>query len=294
MHGTTLRKLAIALALAGTVSACASADRQVAVDLPPRLESPVPAERLIEVGMGLLERDQHREAAQLFSQALEQDPGRPEAKLGLAEAYLAGGAAKPALAAFSALAAVEAVKGAAMQGQGISLLLLGQTDAACDLLTRVVEAEPPLWRAWNALGRCHDLKARWDDARHAYAMALKTRPDAYIVHNNLGMSLMAQGRHGEAEAKFLDALAIRQDFEISRNNLRFALALQGRYRDAFVGAARHDMPVVLNNVGYAALLRGESDRAQAYFARAMEASPHFFEVAYENLQRTKTPGERPE
>lgn len=286
MNGIALRTAAIFIVVFA-LDACASSERRAPADIPPQSAIGVPAHRLVEVANSLLEREQYREAARLFGQALEKEPDHVGARLGVAEAYLGTGAASAAMPAFAALADVPAVKVAAAQGQGVSLLLLGQTDKAQEVLEAVVGAEPSAWRAWNALGRCYDLKQRWDDAARAYAMALGLKPDAYIVHNNLGMSLLSQARHGEAEAKFLDALTLRPDFEVSRNNLRFALALQGRYRDAFAGAARHDLPTVLNNVGYAALLRGENGRAQAYFSRAMEASPHFMEVAYENLRRAK-------
>jgi Flp pilus assembly protein TadD len=40
----------------------------------------------------------------------------------------------------------------------------------------------------------------------------------------------------------------------------------------------------LNNVGYVALLRGELKRAEAYFLRAIESSPSFYQPAAENLR----------
>jgi Tfp pilus assembly protein PilF len=294
MNEHALRKVAISIVMMIGLGACAATETANRIDGPTQPEAAIPAARLVETAKGLLEREQHRNAAQLFVQALDQQPDNAEAKLGLAETYLATGAVRQAQAAFDELAAggPATVEIAAKQGLGISLLLIGQADKAQDVLLRVVDADPSAWRAWNALGRCHDLKERWTEAEQAYAMALKAKPDAYAVHNNAGMSLLAQARHGEAEGRFLDALALRPDFDLARNNLRFALALQGRYRDAFAGAGRQELPAVLNNVGYAAMLRGDSDRAKAYFARAMEASPHFLEIAHENLQRAKGPGER--
>jgi Flp pilus assembly protein TadD len=257
----------------------------------PRSESVVATDRLLEVASQLLQEERHREAAQVFNQILDRQPDNAAAKIGLAETYLASGAIKPALAAFTELSELAEVKVAAMQGQGLSLVLLGQMDRGEELLRRVVATEPSSWRAWNALGRCYDSKQDWASSAHAYDMALKAKPDAYAVHNNIGVSLLSQARHSEAEAKFVDALAIRPNFETARNNLRFAIAMQGRYREAFAGTGRQDLPSVLNNVGYAAMLRGENDRAQAYFARALEVSPHFFEVAHQNLQRAKGPHE---
>lgn len=287
MSIATSSKAVIALAVVISLGGCATGERPAVSALPEAAESNVPPERLIATGNALLDKEQYQEAMQLFVQALQRDPERVEAKLGIAESYLGSGSLQMALAGFTELTEVLAVRITAMQGAGISLLRLGQTEKAQAMLTTVVGDAPSSWRAWNALGRCYDMQERWADAGNAYRRALAARPDSYAVHNNLGMSLLSQSRHAEAEQEFLAALSARPDFDVARNNLRFALALQGKYRDAFAGAQRQDMPTVLNNIGYAALLRGERDRAKAYFSRAMEASPHFFEIAYENLQRTK-------
>lgn len=269
-----------------------------ALSNPPRPISPAQSaeaeptpDRLVEIGNGLLEQGQYQEATKIFGKALGMQSDHVGAKLGVAESFLGVGALQRAYAAFTELTAIAAVNVPARQGQGIALLLLGKTDKARTLLQAVVSDDPGAWRAWNALGRCYDLAASWQESAHAYDMALKAKPKAPVVQNNIGMSLLSQGRYAEAEARFLEALAGRSDFETARNNLRFAIAMQGRYRDAFAGVARADLPVVLNNVGYAALLRGEKKRAEAYFQRAIETSPHFFELAYNNLQQAKGSGD---
>lgn len=294
MNGSSIRGVALSVLCVVALGGCAAGERRVVSELPSRQEAVVATDRLFEVASQLLQEERYREATRVYTQLVELQPDNSAAKLGLAETYLASGGIKPALAAFTDLSGVSEVKIAAMQGQGLSLILLGQLERGEELLRNVVALEPSSWRAWNALGRCYDSKKEWAKAAHAYDMALKVRPDAYAVHNNVGVSLLAQKRHSEAEAKFIDALALKPNFETARNNLRFAIAMQGRYREAFAGAGRQDLPDILNNVGYAAMLRGENDRAQAYFARALEASPHFFEVAHQNLQRAKGPNERAE
>jgi Flp pilus assembly protein TadD len=294
MKGSSIRGVTLTVLCLAALGACAGGERRVASELPPRQETVVATDRLFDVASQLLQEERHREAARVYTQILERQPDNAAAKLGMAETYLASGGIKPALAAFTDLSEVGEVKVAAMQGQGLSLILLGQLERGEEVLRSVVALDPSSWRAWNALGRCYDSRKDWAKAAHSYEMALKAKPDAYAVHNNIGVSLLAQQRHSEAEAKFVDTLALKPNFETARNNLRFAIAMQGRYREAFAGAGRQDLPEVLNNVGYAAMLRGENDRAQAYFARALEASPHFFEVAHQNLQRAKGPNERTE
>lgn len=285
------RKFWFSLALAVSLSACAAPGQRVSAEAEPVAQSAVPLQRLIEAGNSVLEKELYKEALQFFAQALQQDPASAEAKLGVAEAYLGSGSTSAAFEAFSMLADQGTSRASVLQGKGISLLQMGKRDEALPILVTAVREDPSLWRAWNALGRGHDLKRQWDEASRAYEAALKTRPGAHIVLNNWGMSLLAQSRFVDAEAKFSAALAARPDSDVTRNNLRFAFALQGKYRDAFTDATRQDMAVVLNNVGYAALLRGDRDRAKTYFVRAMEQSPHFFSVAHENLRKAEGPSE---
>ena len=274
-----------------SLAACAGPGPRVSAEAVPAAQNSVPPQRLIEAGKSVLEKELYKEALQFFAQALQQDPANAEAKLGVAEAYLGSGSTGAALEAFSVLVDHETVRTPALQGKGISLLQMGKRDEAVPILVAAVREDPSLWRAWNALGRGYDLKRQWDEASRAYEAALKARPMAHIVLNNWGMSLLAQSRYGDAEAKFSAALAARPDSDVTRNNLRFAFALQGKYRDAFTDATRQDMAVALNNVGYAALLRGDRDRAKTYFVRAMEQSPHFFSVAHENLRKAEGPSE---
>lgn len=280
-------KAIAALFVTVQLAACAMPSTPALTAANHKAEAALPPDRLVDIGNGLLVREQYRDAAKAFGEALSKQPDSAGAKLGLAESLLGMGALKPAYAAFTALAEMSEVGVLARQGQGITLLLLGQQEQAQAILLDVVKESPAAWRAWNALGRAYDMSENWGLSVHAYNMALQSKPNTSMVLNNLGMSLLSQGRYGESEKQFRDALTAQPDFEVARNNLRFAVAMQGRYRDAFVGVARSDMPTVLNNVGYAALLRGEKERAEAYFQRAIETSPHFFELAYNNLQRAK-------
>jgi Flp pilus assembly protein TadD len=67
--------------------------------------------------------------------------------------------------------------------------------------------------------------------------------------------------------------------------MRMAYALQGRYIEALAGVPEQEMPDALNNVGYAATVRGDYEAARAYLARAMEMSPAFHKKASANMQQ---------
>jgi Flp pilus assembly protein TadD len=49
------------------------------------------------------------------------------------------------------------------------------------------------------------------------------------------------------------------------------------------GVAENDLPRVLNNIGYIALMRGDLDNAEAYLQRAMELDPAYNVTASRNL-----------
>ncbi len=104
----------------------------------------------------------------------------------------------------------------------------------------------------------------------------------------MGASYMMQKNYAEAARTFSKALEADPGFEKAETNLRMALAWQGKYAEAAAGTRRRELPSVLNNVGYIAILRGDYDRAEALLNQAMEASPSFNDRAWENLRYLET------
>lgn len=279
---------AVACLLVLGVSACATpSDTDVMQALAPAPPSAVETAALLAVADRALDNGEYRDAYAQYGRVLEADPKNENARIGIAETYLAASQAKEALAIFREVgnSTSPKVRLAAHQGQGICLLMLGEAQPAYDALARVVAEDPSLWRSWLALGRYHDQQQAWSASAEAYQRSLATTTRPHMVHNNWGMSLLAQGRPAEAALHFEQALTARPDFDVARNNLRLALALQGKYEEALAGADGTELPSALNNVGYAALLRGDTEEAQKYLTRAMETSPRFNEVAWRNLRR---------
>jgi len=159
------------------------------------------------------------------------------------------------------------------------------SDEARVVLVALLEERPDLWRAWNAIGFLHDRSGDWSEAETAYRAALEAAPPdaAPSILNNLGVSAMAQGRYDEAAGYLRQALAADAGLEVSRANLRLVLGMQGRYAEAMAGLALGETPAVLNNLGYVAMMQGDLARAEAYFQRALEASPSYYETAAGNL-----------
>jgi Flp pilus assembly protein TadD len=108
------------------------------------------------------------------------------------------------------------------------------------------------------------------------------------LHNNLGFSLLASGDPVFAEYSLRQALELDPEMEVAASNLRLALALQGRYEPALAGASAAEQAAIMNNVGYAALLRGDHAKARSLFLGAIELDPGFFKEAKRNLAYLET------
>ncbi len=217
---------------------------------------------------------------------LRADPSNEDAQVNLGEVYLRLGQPSEAMSQFTAaLASSAAHAPVAKQGVGLAFLKLGDRDSARKYLGEAVASDPTLWRAHLGLGQIADQTRDWVAAEAAYQAALVLKPRA-AAHNNLGLSYARQRRYDEAIEQFQASLALKQD-PIVRTNLRFAHAMKGDYLSALVGVAKENLPDALNNVGYAAMLRGDFDAAEAYFTRAIEASASHHRIAADNLQLLK-------
>lgn len=234
-----------------------------------------------------LSESRHEDAGQLIERVLLAEPENWEARLLLAELHLASGDPGRAEPIFESLIDKADIDGRALQGHGIVLTLQGNLDRGMESLQRAVAQDSGLWRAWNALGYHHDSNRDWAAAADSYRKALEGNPDSALIYNNRGYSMLMQKRLKEAVADFNRALRMDPEFEVARENLRLALAWQGKYVHAMAGASNRDMPRILNNIGFIAVMRGDYGNAEAYLLRAMEADPRYNETAARNLTYLK-------
>ena len=279
-------RVAIAAVLAVALVGCET----VPEDLPELSFAPVVAPAspgTVELAERAFAERRYGDAKHLLDRVLIADPGNPRARLIVAELILASGASKEAAEAFGQLLERPEVKTRALQGHGISLMLVGDRKKGFESLREAVKENPKLWRAWNALGYYHDSQHDWAAAAESYGMAIEGNPDSAIIFNNRGFSMLMQERLDEAIADLDRALRIDPDFEVAQENMRLALAWSGRYVHAMSGTSKRDMARVLNNIGFVAIMRGDYDNAEAYLLRAMEIDPSYNDVASRNLTYLK-------
>lgn len=257
----------------------------------PDLTQPSVSEKMppdaVKLAQKALAEDRLKDAERLVDRILLSDPTNLEARLLRGEIVLATGQPNRAMAVFSGLLDLPEVSAQAQQGMGIALMLTEAPEAALEHLQSAVDQDPSLWRAWNALGSYHDLQGDWAEAVAAYDKALAEQPNNALILNNRGFSHFMQGELDEAIADLERALRLDPALTPAKVNLRLAHAWTGQYLRALTGVTDKELPQVLNNIGYVAMMRGDLDNAEAYLRRAMEADPSFNEKAWNNLARLR-------
>lgn len=224
------------------------------------------------------------DAGKILDQALLSTGGDPRLTYWAGELNLARGRYQDALANFTQVKAEPAVRGRALAGEGVALSALGRSQEAMVSLQAAVAVDPNAWRAWNALGSEYDRRHDWEKAEAAYAHALSGSGNAAIVLNNRGFSRLSQKKPDLAIPDFVAALQKKPDLAPARNNLRLAMSMQGEYDRAIKGAGATDQAAVLNNAGYAALLRGDYAKAKDLLTQAMKAKNGYYALAAANLE----------
>lgn len=282
-------KVALPIALTLMLAGCASAPPNLragadlargaaAEDINPRLTA---ADATREDG-------RFSEALEIYQRVLVDAPANPQAERGVAECLLAMGKYPEARGLFQGLEHDTGLRAAALQGEGLAALGQGKDDAAEKSLRAATQADPSLWRSWNALGSLADRRRQGDEAAQLFAKAAEINPGSAAVKNNIGYSELIKGDPQRAADTLRAALALDPKSETIQNNLRLAIAANGNYDEALRAATREQLPVALNNVGYVAMQHGDLAAAEGYFARAMEASGSYATVTAKNLDRLKS------
>ena len=267
---------------------------------------PADSKALYKVRWGVLlhERFNQSDAAGLFHEALEKDPGNAQAYLGLARvaadgfdgkaaAYLAKAIElDPKLAdAYELLAelalenddrdaaAAEADKAIALEADSLDAMA---THAAIELLVdhspdawfaKIATVNPRYGEGYAQVAHQLELHYRYEDAVTYYRKAIDASPHLWSAHSALGIELMRLGKEDEP----------RHELELSYNN---------SYRDAAtVNSLRlldsyKNFETIRDNTTILKLHKSEAALLQPY----MQAELHTILAAYEKKYRMKLPG----
>ena len=234
-----------------------------------------------------IDEQRYSDAGKMLDRAFAAGMLDPRLVLLTGELHLARGENEDALASFSSLQITPELAAQAATGKGVALSRLGRSGEAIQTLRQAVAQDPAAWRAWNALGVEYDRQKNWQQAELAYVEALKSPSAGAMVYNNRGYSRLLQGRQQEASADFVAALDRDPGFAVARTNLRLALAVGGQYERATTVSGAEDRAAVLNNAGFAALMRGDLVQAESLFTQAIAARGKSYARAQENLELTR-------
>ena len=225
------------------------------------------------------------DAQDSFVSAVQVSSGDPRAVLGLAESHLARGDHNRARQLLDQIRiGSSGVSSARLyQAMGIVALRSDQPQRARTLFERSVDADASLWRSWIGLGRVHLASGQTSEARNAFVMAEQTAPQSASAQNDVGMAHLRLENRETAIRHFERALQIDPAHVLAKANLRIVRAMQGDYRSAILGVAPDRQHDAYNNIGYAALMRGEYELADRYLRRAMDLSPTHHRIAAANL-----------
>ncbi len=184
----------------------------------------------IRWGMLLHERFNNKEAADLFREALGQDPSNVDAYMGLATISAESFDGKTTFYLTKALsldpkraaahermanlalenddlqfAADEADKAIALEGDALDAMAI---HAAIDLISqrspdvwigRIMAVNPHYGEAYSRIAHHLELHYRHEDATTYYHKAVEVEPQLWSAHSSLGISLMRLGKQEEAQ-----------------------------------------------------------------------------------------------
>ena len=209
--------------------------------------------------------------------------GEPVDRL-LADLAFARGDDDQALGLYRALLAQHPDELLLLERAGMAALRLGRTAEATALLDRATSQPQAGWRSWNARGVAADRQGRWDEAEAAYLRAAALDPARAEIANNLGWSFMLQGRWAEALASFERAWSLNPKLHRLANNLELArAAVAAELPHRMAGEDDDSFAARLNDAGVIAAASGQTKKAEAAFAQAIEVRSRWYGRAAENL-----------
>lgn len=244
----------------------------------------VDPEEMIRNAHALVDEQKYVQAQDSFARILKVVPENEDAQAGLAYAARLSGNPGEALKHYQQLEMYPSRQTEALEGQGLALTRLRRWTDAERVLLSALELNKNSWRIWNALGQVRDHQQMWSEAEIAYSNAIALRPLAASLYNNLGMSYLCQLRFEEAIEQFDRSLFLKSGVPVVEGNRVIALAMKGDYEAAIGSIPLSERQYGLNNLGFVAMLNGDSSKARLFLQMAEGESTRYYQKAAENLK----------
>jgi Flp pilus assembly protein TadD len=247
------------------------------------------AETQVENARAAEARGDFAQAAQLYEQALENQPENKEWALAMADNYRRAQQPDRAIAVYDALLKQDAQHAAALEGKALALMAKGDMDTPGALLEAVMKQDATRWKTLNAMGVLFSARGMQPEAQAYYQEALKHNPASPSITNNLGLSQALEKKSDEAIATLRRAAALAPAGSLDRKrielNLSMVYAIAGKLPKAEAIARRYfDGATLNNNLGLYAHLARDDQLAKSYLNMALTESKTFYERAWDNME----------
>jgi Flp pilus assembly protein TadD len=221
-------------------AAPAPAETAPAATAPSQTQAPPPRKATSEERAAADRLDALARAA-FWAREADVDPRDAEAGVKLARALRDLNRNDEAIAAAERVLVLQPANEEAMLEIARGHIARGKGFYAIDPAKKAAAAAPKDWRPLSLLGVAYDQVGRPEDARAAWAQALKLSPDNPSVLSNLALSWAAAGDAPQAETLLRKAVARPGATLQMRQNLALVLGLQGKTAEA-ERLIRDDLP----------------------------------------------------
>jgi tetratricopeptide (TPR) repeat protein len=190
--------------------------------------------------------DGYAQAAQLFAEATQLEPGYAQAYSGMARAAI-------------------------LAGVNPQLPTRGHFDSARAAAEKALTIDPELAEAHAALGQLSFMSWHWQEAEQAFLRAIQLDPSNEWANEKYAFFLAARGRVNEGVTQMVKVREIDPLSPAAAYSTATALQYAGRYQDALTESERAlkldpDNPVANAVQGRVLTLLGRFDEAKAAFA----------------------------
>jgi tetratricopeptide (TPR) repeat protein len=147
---------------------------------------------------------------------------------------------------------------------------------------RAIALRPSYWFNYNAQGSFFFRRARLEEAKEMFRKVIELRPESDTGYANLAAVHIMAGEFGQAEPLLQKALRVNPTY-VTYNNLGLVYYAMGRFAEAAEqwqkateSGVQH--PMLFSNLGDAYRHRGDADKAQEAYRRAVEIGESVLEI----------------
>ncbi|MCX8107733.1 MAG: tetratricopeptide repeat protein, partial [Verrucomicrobiae bacterium] len=166
-------------------------------------------------GKNYLDQQQWEKAIPLFEKSLELEPGRPDAHLNLANAYLLSGNPDKAVEHAQQALSFDRNLAAAYYVAACGYMRLGRFTEALQMLQSCRDLDPEVAAVHYHLGVAHQELGHYEDALAAFQETIRLDPKHPAAHYALSRALLRTGRQEEAQKALESHNRIRAELNLT-------------------------------------------------------------------------------